>query len=670
MAKTGSMYGNIVPQRPGEPIMPNPLGGTMSAAFLAQQGTFIALHERETSGHGQRVDATMAQGMLAQDPWSYVVRSVIARYPDAFSAAMAPSLDSPVPTSWLTFGLLNGYSKDGKWLQFAHATPTQFDDFLRVLGLSHMRPFADHEDESKRAELWTAMHEAVRSRTTGEWQEIFDREKNVFAEVYISGTQIFEHPQVVHDQHVIEVDQPGLGKVREFGPLVKMFGTPADPTGPVPAIDEHGTELRARPARTPTVHEAAPDRRPPLEDVTVVDLGSFYAGPFGSAMLADFGARVIKIEAINGDPIRVQMPFPEVGGVRVTQGKESIAIDAYSPEGRAVVTEIIRRADIVLHTYRGGVAERMGLDAESMLAINPDLVYHHGVGYGIDGPYARRAAYAPTIAAGSGFAARSGGGGPEAADLTIDQIKQESVTLAGVQSGHPDGMAALAVAVGMALGLYARDRGAGGQQTFTSMLSTMGHVMGDGLVEYEGWRPPRVTDPDGYGYNALYRIYPASDGFVVLTAPSDRNWADLAGALPGELATDPRFATRESRTENDAALGEALARVFSTRTASEWEADLSAAGVGCAEVAPSMGSLGVGMYAEGGVAEQLGLMTTTTHPTLEEVPRTRALVTLSRAEETLRPGSLCGQYTDAILGELGYGAEQIADLRERGIIGP
>lgn len=669
MAKTGSMYGNIAPQRAGEPVMVNPLGGTMSAAFLAQQGTFIALHERETSGRGQRVDATMAQGMLAQDPWFYVVRSIIAKYPDAFSAAMAPTQASPVPTSWLSFGLLNGYSKEGKWLQFAHATPTQFDDFLRVLGLSNLKDNADSEDEDKRDELWTRMHEVVRSKSVAEWQEVFDSEKNVFAEVYISGTQIFDHPQVIHNDHVVEVEQPGLGIVREFGPLVKMSATPPDATKPVPSLDEHGSELRLR--RAAPVPESTGDAtvHPPLGGITIVDLGSFYAGPFGSAMLADLGARVIKIEAAAGDPIRVNMPFPESAGVRVTQGKESICIDTYTDEGVEVVKAIIKDADIVLHTYRGGVAERMGLGPEEMLELNPNLVYHHGVGYGVDGPYARRAAYAPTIAAGSGFAARSGGGGPEGLDLSIDEIKIESVSLGGVPSGHPDGMAALAVAVGMCLGLYARDRGAGGQETFTSMLSTMGHVMSDGLVEYEGWRLPPVPDEDAYGYNALYRVYPTAEGFMVLAAPSEGNWSKLAAALPGDLGTDDRFATAAARADNDDALIATLTEIFATKSAPEWEQSLSAEGVGCAHIGEAQGPLGIAMFEEGGVAEQLGLMTTTTHPVLEEVPRTRALVTLSRAEETLRPGTLNGQFTDAILTELGYDDDKIADMRSRSIIG-
>ena len=142
----------------------------------------------------------------------------------------------------------------------------------------------------------------------------------------------------------------------------------------------------------------------PLDGVLVVDLGTFYAGPFGSTMLADQGATVVKVEPLTGDPIRFQTSMPEATAVRVTQGKKSVAVDVFTERGRQIVVELVRRADIVLHSYRGGVAERMGLDADTMTRLNPDLVYHHGVGYGVDGPYARRAAFAPTIAAASGFA--------------------------------------------------------------------------------------------------------------------------------------------------------------------------------------------------------------------------------------------------------------------------
>ncbi len=679
MAKTGSMYGNIAPNRPGEPVMTTPFGATFAGGLLAMQGTLLALHERQTSGHGQRVDATLIQGMMGQDPWSYFMKALAERYPDAFTAVGAPAPGRRVPTSWLSFGLLNGYSKDGRWLQFAHATPRQFEAFVRALGLGEARQdpqwkdAPDSEDDATRDRWWTMMLEGVRSRTVEEWQAVFDAEKDVFAEVYLSGLELFDHPQIVHDGHTVEVDDPDIGQVKEMGLLVKMSTTPGSARRPAPRVDEHGPELRERPIPArPAPSLPAPQQLPPLEGVTVVDLGTFYAGPFASTMLADQGASVIKIEPLDGDPIRFQMPIPEAAGVRVTQGKKSIAVDVFTEEGRAIALDLIKGADIVLHTYRGGVAARMGLDAEAVRKLNPNLVYHHGVGYGVDGPYVRRAAFAPTIAAASSFARRCGGGGPEGTDLTLDEIKEASVRMGGAQAGHPDGMAALGAAVGMLLGLYARDRGAGGQETLTSMLSTMGHVLSDVLIDYEQVSPPPVVDADAYGFSALYRLYRASDGWVVLCAPDDQSWTRLAAALPADLglADGERFRARTDRTGHDDELAAILTKAFEARPAREWEQLLSDAGVGCAEVAPMQGGLGMGLFAPGGVGDQLGFLTTVKHPIFDEHIRSTELVRLSRGRSTLGAGCRIGQHTDEILRDrLGFDEDRISRLRAAGVIG-
>ena len=269
MAKTGSMYGNTVPHRPGQPVMPVPNGASHGAAFLAQQGTLIALHERQAHGHGQRVDATMAQGMLAHDPWAHFLRMLTARYPDAFVAVGAPSHARPVPTTWLSFGLLNGYSKDGRWMQFAHATPRQFEDFLRVLGLAPLletpewEDAPNHPDDEVRDKWWTMMLEVVNSKTIEEWQAIFDSESNVFAEIYRRGLELFDHPQIVHDGHAVTVEDPDRGPVRQMGPLMKLSETPADVGRPMPPLDADAAELRARKARLRPVLVAAASRGDP-----------------------------------------------------------------------------------------------------------------------------------------------------------------------------------------------------------------------------------------------------------------------------------------------------------------------------------------------------------------------------------------------------------------------
>jgi crotonobetainyl-CoA:carnitine CoA-transferase CaiB-like acyl-CoA transferase len=679
MAKTGSIYGNIAPGRPGEPVMTAPLQATFAGALLAIQGALLALHEREMSGRGQRVDATLIQGMLAQDTWDYLQNMVVARYPNAFSIARRPTPGQRVPLGRLAFGLLNGYTKDGRWMQFAHSTQRQYDAFVRALGLDDARSNPDlieahdSDDPDVRDRWWSLMLEGVRQRTVAEWQTVFDLDRNVFGELYRNGLELLDHPQILHDHDVVEIDDPRLGRVRQPGLLVKMSKTPGSATALAPDVGEHDDELRRRPAMVaPAVPTSAPAGGPPLDGVFIVEMASFFAGPMGSAMLADQGAKIVKLETLEGDPIRGMVRVPEVGGIRALQGKLSVAVDLGTDEGRAIAIELIKRADMVLATFRGGAVERLGLDADSMRKLNPNLIYHHGVGYGTTGPYAGRAAYAPVIAAGSGFARRSGGGGPEGVELSLDQIKDATLRISGVAPGHPDGMAPLGVAIGMLLGLYARDRGMGGQTTETSMLATMGHVLSDGLVDYKGVQAPTEPDPEYYGCSALYRYYSAADGWIVLCAPDARCWEKLLVVLPADagLDHDERFATADARQKHDGELAVILGEVFLRRTASEWEHLLSDAGVGCAEVVPHQGRLAAGLFENGGIGDQLGMITTVSHPLFDEHIRSTELVRLSRSGVTLLPAELLGQHTSEVLRDyLGYDDERIAELRTKGIIG-
>jgi crotonobetainyl-CoA:carnitine CoA-transferase CaiB-like acyl-CoA transferase len=117
------------------------------------------------------------------------------------------------------------------------------------------------------------------------------------------------------------------------------------------------------------------NRACPLAGVTVLELGGMFAAPFGATALADLGARVIKVEPLDGDAIRGMMAFPEAGGGKVLQGKESIALDIRDHEGLGIVHEIARRCDVMLQCYRAGVAARIGIDEAALKAVNPALVY-------------------------------------------------------------------------------------------------------------------------------------------------------------------------------------------------------------------------------------------------------------------------------------------------------
>jgi crotonobetainyl-CoA:carnitine CoA-transferase CaiB-like acyl-CoA transferase len=368
------------------------------------------------------------------------------------------------------------------------------------------------------------------------------------------------------------------------------------------------------------------------------------------------------VEQLEGDPIRHIMPVPEVGGIKVLQGKESVAVDMASDAGREIVHELVRRADIVLQSFRAGVAERHRSTAADLLAVNPELVYVTAPGYGADGPCGHRPAFAPTIGAGSGLAYRNLGGIenlPQRPDLALDDVKRASLRLAGATMtlGHADGVASLGVGTALLLGLLAKRRGAPGQELTTSMLSTMAHALSEDMVEYDGRAPLAVPDPALFGLGPRYRLYQAADGWVFLAAPGVDDWAALADVLHLD----------DGLRDDDARLTEALVERFTARTAADWEAVLTTRDVACVEVAP--GPVEKMVMLDGGMGAAMGIVTEVEHPMVGEYPRLLPMVTLSRSAGVAGPAPLCGAQTDAVLAELGYDDDRITALRDAGAIG-
>ena len=273
--------------------------------------------------------------------------------------------------------------------------------------------------------------------------------------------------------------------------------------------------------------------------MTVLELGTFFAAPFGGTVLREVGARVIKVEPLEGEPMRGLLPFPEVGGAKCVQGKESICVDLSSEEGRAIVHALARKSDIVLQSFRAGVAKRQGVDAETLRAVNPGLVYLNSPGYGIDGPCGDRPAYAPTIGAGSGLVMRNIGTAiEERPGLSLKEIRADALRLSGAgttEYAQADGISALTAASAMALGLLVRDRTGVSQEMLTTMLTSTAHALADDMAEYKDRPPTQAADAELLGYSALYRLYRAADEWIYLAAPSAGDWYALCTALIDEV---------------------------------------------------------------------------------------------------------------------------------------
>ncbi len=644
-------------------------------------GICAALHERTRSGEGQHVEATLVNGLASLGTWNWYLNVVTSKYPEAFTPS-SPFGQHGLPLSPMVFMLMIALSKDGRWLQFSQVQLHLYMAMLKEFGLAWMVEDPEWKDAvwagdtPKTGEYWDRLYEVVQSRPLREWNRVFEENHDVWAETMRRGSELLDHPQMQHLGAVVEIDDPAHGRVRQPGAIVRMFDTPAVLGRGAPALDADGAALRGGPwkavggANVVAGAGSVPGETA-LQDVTLLELGTFFAAPFAGTVLREVGARVIKVEPMGGEPMRGLLPFPEVGAAKCMQGKESICVDLSTDEGREIVHALARRSDVVLQSFRAGVAKRQGVDADTLRALNPDLVYLNSPGYGMDGPCGDRPAYAPTIGAGSGLVMRNIGSAiEERPGLSVRQIRAEAMRLSGAgttEYAQADGISALTAASAMTLGLLVRDRADTPQEMLTTMLTSTAHALADDMVEYENRPPTATADGELLGYSALYRLYRSADEWVYLAAPSPRDWDALCAALADvvDLAGDTRFGDAAARRASDDALAEVLADVFAGRSAQDWEDDLLAADVGCvvAHREPPETVLQSAEFA--GAADML---VEVEHPTFGEHVRLKPYIAFSRSATVAEPGSLAGQHTDAILTELGYSPGRIAELRERKVV--
>ena len=303
----------------------------------------------------------------------------------------------------------------------------------------------------------------------------------------------------------------------------------------------------------------------PLEGIRVVELGVWVAGPAAGGILADWGADVVKVEPIGGDPGRLfqfilggDMPTNPVFDMD-NRGKRSIALDLTTDDGRAVMEDLLARADVFVTNVRLGGLERLGLDHSSVTARHRRLVYASVTGYGMEGAEADRGAFDV-----AGFWARSGIAHlltPEGGDPPFQR------------GGMGDHSTALAAAAGVCAALVARQRTGEGQLVSTSLLRQGAYTISFDLSITLGWGLTlQIGRRDNMG-NPAMNNYTAGDGrrFWLVGLEPARHWAPLARAVGRpEWIDDERFATPRARRHNAATLVVELDEIFATRSLDEW----------------------------------------------------------------------------------------------------
>jgi crotonobetainyl-CoA:carnitine CoA-transferase CaiB-like acyl-CoA transferase len=392
----------------------------------------------------------------------------------------------------------------------------------------------------------------------------------------------------------------------------------------------------------------------PLEGVRVLDVATLFAGPMAAMYLGDFGAEVIKVEhPRRPDPSRGHGAAKDGVGLwwkMLGRNKQTITLDLSREEGQDLLLGLARDADVIIENFRPGTLERWNLSYERLREANPGLVLARVTGFGQFGPYARRPGFGTLAEAMSGFAAMTGEpDGPP----TLPPF------------GLADGIAALATAYAVMTALRARDAGGTGQVVDLSIIEPILSVLGGQPTAYDqlGLVPPRTGNRSLN--NAPRNTYRCADGSWVAVSTSAQSIAERVMRLVGrpEYLAEPWFATGAGRAEHADELDAAVAGWVGARTRAEVLEEFEKAE---AAVAPIYDVADI--MADPQLAA-LEAITTVNDPDLGPVRMQNVLFRLSETPGGVRwTGRSHGADTDRILGSLGLTAEEIAALRERGVV--
>jgi len=398
-----------------------------------------------------------------------------------------------------------------------------------------------------------------------------------------------------------------------------------------------------------------------LAGLKVIDLTRMLAGPYCTMMLADLGADVLKVEPLGGDPIRNFGPWASDDRLRllggyfqsINRGKRSIVLDYRRPEGRDVLMRLAAGADVIVENFRVGVMDRLGLSYEALHQVNPRLVYGCVRGFGDPrtgvSSYMNRPAYDIVVQAMGGL-------------MSITGPAPDRPMKTGPAVG--DTIPAMMLAVGVLAAAWHAQRTGEGQFVDVAMYDGVLALCERIIYQYE--LLGRVPSPEGNSISFLcpYDVFPSSDGWVTIAAPTDNHWVELCHAigLP-ELGTDPHFATNDERVKRGAQVRMMIGEWTSPRTKREI-VDTLAGRVPCGPINTAPDIL------DDPHVEQRDMIAALEQPGVDRPLRVAGTPIKMTATPTRvrQRAPLLGEHTESVLTNLGYREEEIQQLASNDVV--
>ena len=484
-------------------------------AAWAAASTVAALIERERTGAGQVVTVTGVHAFAEFAPHLLVFE------PDKALGSRAFGPGGPNPTYTVY------EASDGKWF-FIGALPDKFR--RRVLDMLDVGYILDDPrigqvsdrmfDPENYAWVRDVIAAGFRLDDRQTWLERLEA-ADVPVGPLMEPEEWFDHPHVLAMGGRNPVEHPRLGTVEMPTGAIRMWSTPAETGHRAPELDEHRDLVQPWAAQEWSGRQGpATSAAGPLAGLTVLSLGAYVAGPYSARLLGELGATVVKVEPSEGDPWRMH-------GFQFSDGMLGLALDIRTPAGKAAMLQLVSTADVVIDNFRPGVLQRLGIDYDSLRAVNPTVITLSVTGFGEIGPLSPRPGFDPVLGAMSGQQSLQGGS---------DEPVMMSLAV------NDTGTGALA-ALGSVLALYHRARTGQGQRVGCSLAATAGYLLSGTLVRYPDRPRARRGGRDFRGAAPHTRYYQAADGWVRIETSAEL----LPNAMESALDIDPElFATSPS----------------------------------------------------------------------------------------------------------------------------